>query len=280
MGNDCAVVVLFDDDVEHARAALRFHRTFVVIRNLGPIVTLGIESTVHPDSQLACDLPTVLSLFSIVLGVIVYEGVDVLTSVPSSPGIALLLLNLACTCGERMVQRHLLAVQTVDVSKPGLMLINNSVGMILVACATPLRPGEVTRTLHALSKWPSPGLHVLLSALVGSAISYFGLKLQKLVTATSFMVLGAGCKMLLILIGIVAFGDLSRPGAVLGGLASLLGCIAYAQIQRAASSSNAPIKGPAPLPWSLFVTYAVVMTAMIASITDPAVSAEQLARVA
>ena len=152
--------------------------TFVVIRNLGPIVTLGIESTVHPDSQLACDLPTVLSLFSVVLGVIVSEGVDVLTSVPSSPGIALLLLNLACTCGERMVQRHLLAVQTVDVSKPGLMLINNSVGMILVACATPLRPGEVTRTLHALSKWPSPGLHVLLSALVGSAICYFGLKLQ------------------------------------------------------------------------------------------------------
>ena len=25
--------------------------TFVVIRNLGPIVTLGIESTVHPDSR-------------------------------------------------------------------------------------------------------------------------------------------------------------------------------------------------------------------------------------
>ena len=96
---------------------------------------------------------------------------------------------------------------------------------------------------------------------------------EQKITATSFMVLGAGCKMLLILIGIVAFGDLSRPGAVLGGLASLLGCIAYAQIQRAASSSNAPIKGPAPLPWSLFVTYAVVMTAMIASITDPAVSA-------
>ena len=110
-----------------------------------------------------------------------------------------LLLNLLFACTERLVQRHLLAVSAVDVSKPGLMLLNNGIGLPLTAVAAGFVKHEYARTLHALAK-PRQLLLVLLSALVGIGISYTGLWLQKLVTATSFMVLGAFCKIALMVV--------------------------------------------------------------------------------
>ena len=48
--------------------------TFVVARNLGPLVTLVIETTVHRPENLNCDLKTSLSLAVIGAGVWLYEA--------------------------------------------------------------------------------------------------------------------------------------------------------------------------------------------------------------
>ena len=51
-----------------------------------------------------------------------------------------------------MAQRHLLAVNVVDVSKSGLMLLNNLVGALLISCAVPFHPGEIDRTLKKVQE--------------------------------------------------------------------------------------------------------------------------------
>ena len=246
--------------------------TFVVVRNLGPLISLPIEATLHPSS-VACDVMTAVSLLGIFLGVVVYEGVEAVVAAPSAMGIVLLVLNLSCTCAERMAQRHLLAVNVVDVSKSGLMLLNNLVGALLISCAVPFHPGEIDRTLTALASWPT-GLVIVLSSLVGTSISYFGLQLQQLISATTFLVAGVGCKMTVILVGIICFGELSRVGAVLGALASLLGCVAYTQVQQQQKDQQQQQQQQQKaLPWprSLLITYAVLALSLPVSLADTSV---------
>ena len=132
--------------------------TFVVVRNLGPIVTLAIETAVHQPDNLSFDWKSAGSTGMIALGVWLYEA----TEVGFSPvGLAYLLANLAFACAERMVQRHLLAVKTIDVNKPALMLLNNGAR----PPAPPSGPPSPRR------RRPRPGFarHLPLSARVARA---------------------------------------------------------------------------------------------------------------
>ena len=216
--------------------------TFVVVRNLGPLFTLLFEVAVHRPDALHCDARTLGSLVTVVAGVVLYEWNDLQFS---GLGVMFLLLNLLFACTERLVQRHLLAVSAVDVSKPGLMLLNNGIGLPLTVVAAGFVKHEYARTLHALAK-PRQLLLVLLSALVGIGISYTGLWLQKLVTATSFMVLGASCKIALMVVGIAFLHDARSPLAILGALLSLGGCVLYAT--RPKPPEQAPLGAYAPPP--------------------------------
>ena len=125
------------------------------------------------------------------------------------------------------------------------MLLNNGIGLPLTAVAAGFVKHEYARTLHALAK-PRQLLLVLLSALVGIGISYTGLWLQKLVTATSFMVLGAFCKIALMVVGIAFLHDARSPLAILGALLSLGGCVLYAT--RPKPPEQAPLGAYAPPP--------------------------------
>merc|ERR1740115_573426 len=95
---------------------------FVVVRNVAPIITLFAENAMHPESAPRTDLYTVGSLSCIALGILFYEIHDL---GGSALGLGLLLLNMAVASLERLLQRRLLAVDVVDVSKPGMMLLNN-----------------------------------------------------------------------------------------------------------------------------------------------------------
>ncbi len=112
--------------------------TFVVVRNLAPVVTLVIETAVHKPDGLQLNLKTGGACAAIALGVLIYEIREISFS---WIGFLFLLANLALGVTERMAQRHLLAVNTVDVSKPGLMVLNNGLGalfsMLLLAFTSP-----------------------------------------------------------------------------------------------------------------------------------------------
>jgi drug/metabolite transporter (DMT)-like permease len=206
--------------------------TFVVVRNLGPVFTLFVETAIHRPDKLAVEgsvLPdwrALASTTAIALGVWMYEAHDVQFS---AAGLFFLLLNLVLACAERMLQRHFLAVQKVEVSKPALMLLNNGIGAALaLVVLLVMSPKEAKLLYHAMRHKPGTGLAVAASCLLGCAISYTGLWLQRLVTATSFMVLGSLTKLMVIAWGIVFLGDASGFLSIMGAAISVGGGFAYA----------------------------------------------------
>ena len=114
--------------------------------------------------------------------------------------------------------------------KNGLVLLKNSVGAIeLYALLTLYEPAQWSRLHNACvgegGTWIS--FVVLLSCLVGTGIAYAGLWLQSVVTATTFMVIGCATKVLVILWGIVLWGDAKGAVALGGALVSMGGALLY-----------------------------------------------------
>jgi len=109
------------------------------------------------------------------------------------------------------------------------MLLNNGIGAALTLLAASLTPREVRSLYRALWHVRGAASYTLASCAVGCAISYSGLWLQSLITATSFMVLGSITKMVVIAWGIFFLRDAAGPFAVAGALLSMAGGFAYAR---------------------------------------------------
>ena len=202
---------------------------FVVVRNLGPLVTLVIETTLHRPENLSFNVRTAIPLVAIALGVLLYEIHDI----NFSPlGMLFLIANLLLACAERLLQRHLLSVNSVQCSPPTLMLLNNGIGAFLALLVLPLMaPKEPHALWHALRYNHGTSGYIAATCVVGCAISYCGLWLQSLVTATSFMVLGSVTKLVVIAWGMLFFADASGVLAVLGAMLSVGGGFAYARVK-------------------------------------------------
>jgi len=220
---------------------------WVVIRNLGPLVTLFTESVVIPGMSVRITTATVswmqnvpaysLPLCSyscvpvqvcgtlmVATGAWIYEANDLDFSLV---GVALVTLNLIAAVLERIAQRHLLAVRKVDVSKPSLMILNNMIGTIIVSIIMLVFvPNDVSRLWQAMSQSNQSAMWVGLSCCVGVSLSYFGILLQGYISATSFMVLGAMTKVLLVASGVIFMDDASSMMSWIGvGLSIIGGCM-------------------------------------------------------
>ena len=95
----------------------------VVVRNLAPILTIAIESSFTGEA-IEFDRPSVLSLLLIIGGVVLYVQHDVAFS---PVGVGFMVANMCFGIFERMLQRRMIAVEPIDVSKTGMMLLNNGV---------------------------------------------------------------------------------------------------------------------------------------------------------
>jgi hypothetical protein len=62
------------------------------------------------------------------------------------------LVNMVVASVERLLQRRLLAVEVVDVSKPAMMLLNNGIGLALTAVVALFVPGEYGRLWRVFSE--------------------------------------------------------------------------------------------------------------------------------
>merc|ERR1719231_65460 len=97
-----------------------------------------------------------------------------------------------------------------------MMLLNNSCGLapnlfLLLLYQEPPRWEEAWGGLSTRG-----AAMIALSCLNGLAISYAGLRVQQLVTATTFMVLTNVNKVLVVLFGVLALGDPITPLSSLG----------------------------------------------------------------
>ena len=204
--------------------------SFVVVRNLGPLVTLTVEAIFHGRHGVRCDIKSALSCAAIAVGVYIYASNDIKYS---SVGVVILLFNLVVAVAERMAQRHLLAVRKVSVNKGGLVIINNGIGaVILLGFVFQYDLTQFDRLAVACGNTQTTAI-VGLSCIVGTGIAYSGLWLQSRVRATTFMVIGCTCKLLVIVWGIVVEGDSANALAIAGALLSVAGATAYSFDQRA-----------------------------------------------
>jgi len=213
--------------------------TIVVFRNVAPLFTLFIERMFRVPMAVSCE--TVLALLSIVVGVALYH---LHTLGLTTMGLIAVCLNMAFAVLERLTQRHLMAQRPVDISNPGMMLLNNACGLVpctllMFSYGEPARWSAVGASMTA-----GDGLLVLASCINGLAISYAGLRVQQLVTATSFMVLTNVNKFVVIIFGVVALHDTVTPLSALGVLMAMGGGVWYgvarARMQEFSPSLPAP----------------------------------------
>eukprot|EP00304_Pavlova_gyrans_P015894 CAMPEP_0206034154 /NCGR_PEP_ID=MMETSP1466-20131121/1159_1 /ASSEMBLY_ACC=CAM_ASM_001126 /TAXON_ID=44452 /ORGANISM="Pavlova gyrans, Strain CCMP608" /LENGTH=245 /DNA_ID=CAMNT_0053408415 /DNA_START=39 /DNA_END=773 /DNA_ORIENTATION=+ len=185
---------------------------------------------------------TVIALAVIIVGVCIYESRDLAFSIAA---VAAITVNMAFAVVERLMQRHLMSNSPVELSKPTMMLLNNGIGAlpcVALACLW----GE-----HA--KWKgvfgtidvTSVLLLILSCVIGLAISYAGLRLQQKVAATTFMVITNVNKFAVIGFGILVFGDTAGPFALTGCSMAILGGVLYGEARkRAEQAPSAAAKLP------------------------------------
>ena len=126
-------------------------------------------------------------------------------------------------------------------------MLNNGCGLLPIVALVALydEPAQWRRVLNSMGggAWALVGL----SCINGVAISYAGLRVQQLVTATSFMVLTNVNKFIVILFGALVLHEPLTPLAALGMLLAIGGGLAYAKVrQQIAEVQPAPPPGPPP----------------------------------
>jgi drug/metabolite transporter (DMT)-like permease len=176
----------------------------IVIRNTGPLVSLPIERMLN--EPIVADVWTYVSLVSVLGGVALY----VLETVGKVPypvehvkqekdganlplGVVLMFINLLFAIFERMFQRKLLALKPVDVSKTGMMLINNVVSLppvSLIILALGEYKWEHVKHWGTVGASPTMWYHwalLAVSGICGVAISWTGINALHYVSATTML---------------------------------------------------------------------------------------------
>jgi solute carrier family 35 protein len=205
----------------------------MVIRNLGPMVTLPIERMVMPvDKQPVVSSKMIMALIVILSGALVYAG-HIQTSLV---GFAFALLNMFLAIADRVAQRRLLTSECKGLSTETCMLLNNLLGCIPTVA---LGYGVNEFAHFDSNSWfhSSSALLLLLSGLIGSGICYFAIAVQREISATSFMVLQNAARMAVVVAGVLIFHDpLESVYHVTGLMLSFGGAIWYGQTQLEATA--------------------------------------------
>lgn len=204
----------------------------VAIRNLGPLVALPIETWFN--EPIVADKWTWLSMLVILAGVIMYVSESIHEQVVSelAAGILLMLLNLVIALFERLFQRKLIALEPVDVSKTGMLLLNN-IGAILPVSALLLIPGTLHETDIVGEHWnasrtPMDYVLLVISCITGVAIGWTAINAQQYVTATTMLVITNLNKVVVVIIGAVFMAEPHGPLAMCGIALALAGGVGYA----------------------------------------------------
>ena len=197
-----------------------------VVRNLAPIVTMPIEKAFQED--VPADFWTFVILFYILGGAFLYIKDDIHFS---GFGLAMMIVNMLVASLERLMQRRLIAVKPVDISKMGMLGINNAVGMIYVSgfLLPPFFPEWKEWPTVTVDKTYADWLLLFLSCVAGVAIGWSAINAQFYVSATTMLVITNLNKVLVIAYGILVLGETSTPQAIAGCTIALTGGLLYGQ---------------------------------------------------
>jgi len=207
----------------------------VVFRALSPLFGMVIER-LYPNQMKIT--PALLGTMALMLaGAGLYcTGVDN----NSIQGVGWVMLNNLLALCDRLLQRLMLAPdqRPVDISKTGCTLLNNSLGMfpLLVVAAI---SGEFSKVGGALAQLNGVGcVWVTASCLVGAGISYAGIWVQSMITATTFLVLVNTSKFIIIIFeSYIMKTKFMRPLQVLGAAVTILAGVLYGKVRQSIEES-------------------------------------------
>ena len=158
----------------------------IVLRNTSPLGTLVIERFYPEPLRISGFM--LASIFLMIFGGLLY-----VTQLPSEnwQGIGWVFLNSAIAVVDRLLQRLLLSKDQcpVDISKTGITLINNLVGLLPVGIAAYAK-GEIEQlplVYGTLNHWDK--FYIVMTCFIGLTISYTSIWAQSLISATSFLVM-------------------------------------------------------------------------------------------
>jgi GDP-mannose transporter len=204
--------------------ALRFVNVeaVIVVRSCSPIAVSVVEHL-----TLGRDLPNcagVMSLLAISGGAGIYalggEGIQV-------DGIVWLAIYFVFIVTEMVFVKFV--VDTVPMSTWTRVYYNNALSIPL-ALGSDIFAGDIS---FVKVEWtPGAVLAVSLSCVVGVAISYAGFNLRKLVSATSFTVVGVVCKLVTVLINDVIWTHHSNAIGHLGLVVCIFAGFCYERSKR------------------------------------------------
>merc|ERR1719198_1088571 len=183
-----------------------------------------------PEKRPVLSKMVVASILIMLIGAVTYGGglKDF-----SMVGVLLAVLNLVLAVTERNTSRRLLIEECQGIPLEVCTLVNNALGLIptlVLAFVT----AETTKVSEHAAAWTDPKVWVLLllSGAIGLGIGYFGFAVQKLISATSFLVLQNVSKVAVVLMGIVFFQDpIKSPLNMIGLMLSLGGSYLYGKSQ-------------------------------------------------
>lgn len=217
----------------------------VVFRTLSPMASLLIERF-YPD-PLRLSGYMIGSIITMVIGAVLYT-----TAMKKSGfgGIGWVFLNIFFAVGDRLLQRLMLAKDQspVDISKTGITLLNNLEGMLplLVVMGIKNEFAEIPEAVEHLSI--AGAIWVILSCVVGVAISYTGIWAQSMISATSFLVLVNANKFVIIFIEAFCMKTKTLSTIqVVGACITILGGVFYGKAREAIEAEVKAGKETEPL---------------------------------
>eukprot|EP00747_Dinoflagellata_sp_TGD_P163619 gnl/TRDRNA2_/TRDRNA2_182475_c0_seq1.p1 gnl/TRDRNA2_/TRDRNA2_182475_c0~~gnl/TRDRNA2_/TRDRNA2_182475_c0_seq1.p1 ORF type:complete len:478 (+),score=78.77 gnl/TRDRNA2_/TRDRNA2_182475_c0_seq1:59-1492(+) len=197
--------------------------TVLILRNVLPLFAFAVEKYLF-NNPATVTASLILSMFVAFAGTVLYGFTNISVTKFSA---FIILANCVITVADRVLQRYFLASKDFTVSVPLCMAINNVVGVvpmfILAICL-----GEVPKWSETvLMASPRTWVWVVMSGLFGTCLGYLGLKCQKLVSATTFLMLQNFNKIALIVFGMMSMGDKMYGIPMAGCLVSMLGTLWY-----------------------------------------------------
>ena len=217
--------------------------TIVVFRNLSPIFSMAAEMA--QNNPLETNWKTYLALTMAVVGCILF-GHDSIQL--TQMGLISVMLNLVIATTERVFVRWVMKKKVVGadgterqlkIDNAGMMFYQNSLGMLPAALLV-LAFGEYKEYAGAFTGMTSVGIfYVFLSCVVGVAISYAGFRLQRRISATSFLVTTNTNKMAVLGFGAFVLKDKYTPISFLGCVLAMSSALVYAKASRDIAAAKA-----------------------------------------
>ncbi|CAJ1409065.1 unnamed protein product [Effrenium voratum] len=202
--------------------------TVNIIRNVLPLITFVLEKIMFNSPPLVRP-GHVLSMFLTLFGTTLY-GMSNFSVTRYS--LVMILLGCILTVADKLLQRHLLwSGSGFQQPLAVCMIMNNTFGMLpllLVASLT----GETASWPQILRSTPwSPGWVTLVgSGLSGCCLGFYGLRVSRLVSAASVLMLQNVSKVLVILLSVLLLGDDISGLSALGCALSVVGSAWYGYV--------------------------------------------------